>query len=96
MATTILVRAQEEIPTGQLGNAIQNLNNPQGAAYRAVVADNAMNITGSVTAVSAGDRGVQFAVEFENLPTEGGPFRESNAGNISSIAYKGVQLIIST
>jgi hypothetical protein len=74
-ASTLLADADAQITTGQLGNATQNLNNPEGAAYRAVVADNAMGITGSITAVSAGDKGVEFAVDFENLPTEGGPFR---------------------
>jgi hypothetical protein len=74
--TAAAVMAQEETPieTGQLGDAIQNFDNPKGAAYRAVVEANTHGVTGMITAITSDDGATEFAVEFDSLPTEGGPF----------------------
>jgi hypothetical protein len=69
--------AQEQtatVETGQLGDATQNFDNPKGAAYRAIVEPNSHNVTGMITAITARDGATEFAVQFANLPTEGGPF----------------------
>ena len=74
-----------DIETGQLGDATQNFDNPRGAAYRAVAEPNAHNVTGMITAVTSRDGATEFAVEFDNLPAEGGPFRESRAWNRAGV-----------
>jgi hypothetical protein len=61
--------------TGQLGNAGKNLENPAGAAYQATLPKDSP-IQGSIIAITNQGQGVDFAVNFENLPTEGGPFRK--------------------
>jgi hypothetical protein len=66
-----------------LGDAIPVLNNPVGPVYTATLppvqffnpADPRGNIKGSVSATAApGGKGVQFTINFSNLPTSGGPF----------------------
>jgi hypothetical protein len=70
------VHAKGQIVTGQLGNAVRNLDDPSGSAYFAELGPKTpMGIRGSVLAISAGEQGTEFAVNFENLPTAGGPFR---------------------
>jgi hypothetical protein len=72
-----LALASAQVTTGQLGDAIRNLQNPAGAAYQARIAPGAYGtISGSIVAVSAGDKGTEFAVNFSGLPAEGGPFRK--------------------
>jgi Cu/Zn superoxide dismutase len=68
-----LVAAATAQETGQLGDATKNLDNPAGAAYQAVLPENGP-IQGSVVAVTNENQGVDFAVNFKNLPKEGGPF----------------------
>jgi hypothetical protein len=71
-----LALASAQVTTGQLGDAIRNLQNPAGAAYQARIIPGAYGtISGSIVAVSAGDKGTEFAVNIAGLPTEGGPFR---------------------
>ena len=79
IATSSLAFAKKtaQVTTGQLGDATENLDNPQGAAYQGVVANNPMGISGAITAVSAGDKGTEFAVDISGLPSQGGPFRKS-------------------
>lgn len=60
--------------TGQLGDAVQNFDNPEGAAYRAIALPNAHNVSAMITAITARDGATEFAVDIDNLPTEGGPF----------------------
>ncbi|KIW06807.1 uncharacterized protein PV09_02487 [Verruconis gallopava] len=72
-ATTIYAQTTN-FTTGQLGDALRYVDNPQGAAYRAIATENPYNITAMITAVSAGESGTEFAVQFDNLPAEGGPF----------------------
>ena len=70
--------------TGILGNASVVENNPPGVFYTAILPtkeffnpdDPRGNIKGTVVA-TANDNGigVSFQVQFENLPTSGGPFR---------------------
>jgi hypothetical protein len=64
-------------------NAIAVTNNPEGVRYRATLPDEPFfagadiegNVRGFVEAVAApGGSGVEFTIEFENLPAEGGPF----------------------
>ena len=73
-ATAVVAQAQAGAETGQLGDATRNFDNPRGAAYRAVLEPNALNVTGMITAVTSRDGATEFAVEFGNLPAEGGPF----------------------
>jgi hypothetical protein len=72
------------VETGQLGDATQNFDNPKGAAYRAIVEPNSHNVTGMITAITARDGATEFAVQFANLPSEGGPFCECSFTRISS------------
>lgn len=59
--------------TGQLGDAAAITDNPAGAAYEARISKN--GIRGRVVAsTDPSTGGVNFAVDFANLPTEGGPF----------------------
>ncbi|ESZ95863.1 hypothetical protein SBOR_3757 [Sclerotinia borealis F-4128] len=69
--------------TGTLGNATIPENNPVGPIYVATLPDAEFfnpddprgNIKGSVSATGNPDGiGVQFQVQFSNLPTSGGPF----------------------
>lgn len=78
-AGTALGDADAQVTTGELGDATEVLENPQGAAYRGVVTKNAFGIKGSLTAVTAEGKGTEFAIDVENLPTSGGPFRTSHA-----------------
>jgi len=71
---TLLVTAALAQETGQLGDATRNFDNPRGAAYRAVAEPNAHNVSGMITAITSRDGATEFAVEFGNLPSEGGPF----------------------
>jgi hypothetical protein len=75
-----LALASAQVTTGELGDAIRNLNDPQGAAYQARIQPGKYgSISGSIVAVSAGDKGTEFAVNFAGLPATGGPFRKSSA-----------------
>jgi hypothetical protein len=86
LSSLALVNAQ--VTTGQLGDATQNLNNPMGAAYQARIAPGAYgSISGSIVAVSAGDKGTEFAVNFAGLPSEGGPFRKFFENGCSTHIY---------
>jgi len=69
--------------TGTLGNATIPENNPIGTIYVATLPDTEFfnpddprgNIKGSVSATANPDGiGVQFQIQFSNLPTSGGPF----------------------
>jgi len=60
--------------TGQLGDARENRNNAVGAAYYAALPPSA-RIEGSILASTDERQGVNFAVNFANLPSAGGPFR---------------------
>jgi hypothetical protein len=69
--------------TQLLVNATVVTNNPPGVTYDAVLPtteffnpnDPHGNVKGSVVASTApGGTGVQFTVNFSNLPTSGGPF----------------------
>ena len=74
-------------------------NNPEGAAFVAMFPNRPdTTIRGNITAVTApGGLGVQFAVDIEGLPMEGGPFRTpipdhytlgaSEADNQSSVSH---------
>ncbi|KAH7376044.1 cytosolic Cu/Zn superoxide dismutase [Plectosphaerella cucumerina] len=77
------VSAQEEPKTGELGDAAVVTGNPPGVVYEAVLPDEPFfpgvaiegNVKGSIIATSAPDGvGVEFKVQFSNLPKEGGPF----------------------
>lgn len=67
--------------TGELGDATV-VSNPAGYVYEAVLPEQPFfkgslegNVKGSIVAMSAPDgKGVQFKVNFSNLPKEGGPF----------------------
>ncbi|KAK2036898.1 superoxide dismutase, partial [Colletotrichum somersetense] len=68
--------------TGDLGDALV-VTNPQGIVYEATLPEKPFfkgrslngNVRGTITAVTAPDgNGVKFAVDFSNLPNEGGPF----------------------
>ena len=70
--------------TGTLGNATVVENNPPGVIYIATLPaksffnpeDPRGNIKGTVSATAKPDGiGVQLNVNFQNLPTSGGPFR---------------------
>jgi len=65
--------ATADFVTGQLGDARENLDNPAGAAYYAALPPSAY-IKGSILASTDERQGVNFAVNFANLPSEGGPF----------------------
>jgi hypothetical protein len=66
-----------QVVTGRLGDATTVLDNPMGAVYQATIPKGKyMDISGSVVAVTAGDKGTEFAVNFSGLPKEGGPFRK--------------------
>jgi hypothetical protein len=69
--------------TRVIADAPPSTDNPAGVVYQAVLpdepffADTAIegNVKGSITAVARENgNGVRFAVKFENLPAEGGPF----------------------
>lgn len=69
--------------TGLLGNASVVENNPPGVVYTATLPDKEFfnpndprgNIKGSVVAVANPNGiGVSFQINFQNLPTSGGPF----------------------
>lgn len=60
-------------------------DNPVGVVYKATLPKDPFfkgaaldgNVKGFITAMAAEDaNGVRFKVKFENLPKEGGPFRE--------------------
>lgn len=60
-------------------------DNPVGVVYKATLPNDPFfkgaaldgNVKGFITAMAAEDaNGVRFKVKFENLPKEGGPFRE--------------------
>jgi hypothetical protein len=61
--------------TGQLGDAVKNINDPPGAAYVAAFPPG-HPVQGGIIATSAEGAGTQFTVNFANLPAEGGPFCE--------------------
>ncbi|KAF2430587.1 Cu,Zn superoxide dismutase-like protein, partial [Tothia fuscella] len=64
-----------QVFTGRLGDATQVLDNPMGAVYQAIIPKGKYrDIDGSIVAVSAAEKGTQFAVNFVGLPKEGGPF----------------------
>ena len=71
---TAMSAAIADFVTGQLGDAREYLNNPVGAAYYAALPPSA-RIKASILASTDGGQGVNFAVNFANLPSEGGPFR---------------------
>jgi hypothetical protein len=67
----------------ELGDAAVVTGNPPGVVYEAVLPDEPFfpgvaiegNVKGSIIATSAPDGvGVEFKVQFSNLPKEGGPF----------------------
>ncbi|KAH9891387.1 superoxide dismutase [Xylariomycetidae sp. FL2044] len=69
--------------TGKLGDAIPVTNNPVGKSVVGTLPEKPFwtagsidgNVKGSITAKSAADgKGVEFTVNFSNLPKEGGPF----------------------
>ncbi|QSZ32442.1 hypothetical protein DSL72_002016 [Monilinia vaccinii-corymbosi] len=69
--------------TGKLGNATVSENNPVGAIYVATLPDTEFanpgdshgNVKGSISAQANPDgTGVQFKIDFSNLPTSGGPY----------------------
>ncbi|QDS74239.1 hypothetical protein FKW77_002816 [Venturia effusa] len=67
--------ASAQVSTGELGDALRNLDNPMGAVYQAdIPAGKYGDVVGSIVATSAGDEGVNFQVNFAGLPTSGGPF----------------------
>lgn len=68
-----LSAAAADFVTGQLGDAAENLNNPMGAAYYAALPASA-GIDGSILVSTDEGQGANFAVNFANLPNEGGPF----------------------
>jgi hypothetical protein len=70
--TYVISAALGQTVTGQLGNAIENLKNPTGAAYIGVL--NSPTIKGRIIAVDAQEKGTEFSVMFTGLPKEGGPF----------------------
>jgi hypothetical protein len=72
---SILSAATASFVTGQLGDAAENLNNPMGAAYYAALPASA-GMEGSILASTDEGQGTNFAVNFANLPNEGGPFRK--------------------
>lgn len=87
LVTALLSIAQAQTTTfpitGTLGNATIPENNPVGPIYVATLPDMEFfnpddprgNIKGSVSATANPDGiGVQFQVQFSNLPTSGGPF----------------------
>lgn len=61
-------------------NAPIATNNPEGAAFVAMLPNRQdTTIRGNITAITASDgKGVQFALDIEGLPMEGGPFRTFN------------------
>jgi hypothetical protein len=78
-ALSSLALVSGQVTTGQLGDAVRILNDPQGAAYQArIVPGRYGSISASIVAVSAGDKGTEFAVNFAGLPATGGPFRKSS------------------
>ncbi|APA08984.1 hypothetical protein SS1G_02845 [Sclerotinia sclerotiorum 1980 UF-70] len=87
ITTTILALAHAQTTTfpitGTLGNATIPEDNPVGPIYVATLPDTEFfnpddprgNIKGSVSATANPDGiGVQFQIQFSNLPTSGGPF----------------------
>lgn len=82
--------------TGIRGNATATVNNPVGKIYTAVLpekeffnpADPRGNVKGSIVATANPDGvGVHFDVQFENLPTSGGPFRMYITSTCLSYVY---------
>jgi hypothetical protein len=65
--------ATADFVTGQLGDAHERLDNPVGAAYYAALPPSAP-IEGSILASTDERHGVNFKVNFANLPSAGGPF----------------------
>lgn len=72
--------------TSVIADAPPSTDNPAGVVYQAVLPDEPFfagaaidgNVKGSITAVARENgNGVRFAVKFENLPAEGGPFSKS-------------------
>jgi hypothetical protein len=89
--------ASAQVTTGQLGDAIRNLNDPQGAAFQARIMPGVYgSISGSIVAVSAGDKGTEFAVNFAGLPKTGGPFRKSSAASHVTYVLTALQYITFT
>jgi hypothetical protein len=71
--------------TQSLGDATVVTDNPIGPVYTAVLptteffnpADPRGNVKGGISATAGpGGVGVAFTINFSNLPTSGGPFRE--------------------
>jgi len=82
-ALTSISIASAQVVTGQLGDAIRVANDPAGAAYQAVIPVGKYGtVQGTVTAVSAGEQGTQFEIDFSGLPTTGGPFRKSHVHSL--------------
>lgn len=74
-ALSSIALASAQVSTGQLGDALRNLDDPMGAAYQAdIPAGKFGDIVGSIVATAAGDKGTNFQVNFAGLPTSGGPF----------------------
>lgn len=76
----VAVEAQDAPKTGELGDAVAVEDNPEGVIYRAEFPETPFssvdiegNVKGSIVAKSV-EGGVEFKVNFTNLPTEGGPF----------------------
>jgi hypothetical protein len=75
--------------TGTLGNATVVENNPPGLIYTATLPSTPFftageldgNVKGSISATANPNGiGVSFSVNFENLPTSGGPFSTFSLG----------------
>lgn len=84
-AATAQTTATTDPITGQLGNATVVENNPPGPIYSAALPDRQFrnpddprgSVKGTLSATANPNGiGVAFQVNFENLPTSGGPFRK--------------------
>lgn len=84
LSVLTLASAQSDtVPvTGKLGNAPIARGNPAGVVYTATLPAKAFsypgpqgNVKGSISATAGPDgTGVQWSVNFSNLPSSGGPF----------------------
>lgn len=84
LSVLALASAQSDtIPvTGKLGDAPVTKGNPKGVVYTATLPEKAFsypgpqgNVKGSISATAGPDgTGVQWSVNFSNLPATGGPF----------------------
>jgi hypothetical protein len=68
------VDAEPQTITGKLGNAVRVTDNPEGAVYMARLPMIPGKPQGSITATTAAGMGVNFAIDFTDLPSEGGEF----------------------